>query len=232
MAPWPRDSALLRTTPGSVSTQGHMGVISSLLLHSRSLQHTATHCNTLQHTATHCNTLQHTATHCNTQQHTATHNNTLQYTACQHKVTWGSFLIGSLVRTWNTFSGASLFIRVTCFVRSEEKHPRTYVCDMQTYTFPFICVTWIEWHEKRSFIHICLIHSYMWHRTHSFTCVTCFIHSEKKHSRLICVTSRQAFTPSYVWLELCDMGSSHLFICVTGHSLIHEWVEKKTCQNV
>ena len=32
MAPLPRDSALLWTTPGSVSTQGHMGIISSLLL--------------------------------------------------------------------------------------------------------------------------------------------------------------------------------------------------------
>jgi len=64
LAPWPRDSARLRTTPGSVSTQGHMGVISSLLLHSRSPQHTATHCNTLQHTATHCNAQQHTAIHC------------------------------------------------------------------------------------------------------------------------------------------------------------------------
>jgi len=40
-----------------VSTHDHMGVMSSLLLHSRSLQHNATHCNTLQHTATHCNTL-------------------------------------------------------------------------------------------------------------------------------------------------------------------------------
>ena len=66
MAPLPRDAALLRRTPGSVSTQGHVGIISSLLLHSRSPQHTATHCNTLQHTATHCNTLQYTTPHCNT----------------------------------------------------------------------------------------------------------------------------------------------------------------------
>jgi len=103
MAPLQRDSALLRTTPGSVSTQGHMEVISSLPFHSRSPQHTATHFNTLQHTATHYNT----------QQQTAMHYNALQYTACQHKVTWGSFLIVSLVHTGNTCSGSSLFIHVT-----------------------------------------------------------------------------------------------------------------------
>ena len=72
----------------------------------------------------------------------------------------------------------------------------------------------------------------MWHGTHSFTCVKWLIHSEETHSRLICVTLRQAFTRSYVWLEVCVMGSSHLFICVTGHSLMHEWVKKKTCTNV
>ena len=58
MALLPRDSALLRTTPGSVSTQGHVGIISSLLL-------IQGRCNTLQHTATHCNTLQNIAILCN-----------------------------------------------------------------------------------------------------------------------------------------------------------------------
>ena len=37
--------------------QDDMGVMSSLDLHSRSLQHTAPHCNILQRTLTHCNTL-------------------------------------------------------------------------------------------------------------------------------------------------------------------------------
>jgi len=107
----------------------------------------------------------------------------------------------------------------------------THMCDM---SHSYV------WHEDMHFpIHMwdrnwvtweAHIHSYMWHDTHSFTCVTWLIHSEEKHSRLICVTWIQAFTRSYVWLELCDMGSSHLFICVTGFSLIHEWVERKKVQ--
>ena len=57
-------------------------------------------------------------------------------------------------------------------------------------------------------------------------------HSQRREALTphICVTWIQAFTRSYVWLELCDMGSSHLFICVTGFSLIHEWVERKKVQ--
>ena len=76
-----RCSALVQTTLDTMSTQDEMAVMSSLLLHFRLMQQTATHCKTLQHTATHCNTLQNTATHCNTLQHTAAHGKTLHHTA-------------------------------------------------------------------------------------------------------------------------------------------------------
>jgi len=206
MAPLPRENALLRTTPGSVSTLSRMAVILFLLLHSRSLQHTVTHCNTLQYTATLCNKL-----HCS---------------ACHHKVTWGSFrgpfLIVSLVRTWNTFPGASLFILVTWLIRSEEKHPRTHVCDMKTHTFPFMCVTWIEWHEKRSFIHICdmaLPHSHVW--PDSFT-------------------AKRSTHASYAWhqdkpslLHMCDLNSvtwepvTYPYVWQGTHSFMSEWKQKR-----
>ena len=110
----------------------------------------------------------------NTLQYAAAHCNALQYTACHHKVKLGPFLIFSLVRTSNTFSDDFLFIHVTWLIRSEEKLPRTHMCDMKTYTVPFIYVTWIVWHEQHTFIHMCdmaLTHSHVWHD--SFTAKRC-----------------------------------------------------------
>jgi len=46
-------------------------------------------------------------------------------------------------------------------------------------------------------------------------CNTLSIHA------FMCVRSWQALTHSYVWYQLCDMTSTHSFICVTWHSLIH-----------
>jgi len=78
--------ALLRTTPGSMSPQGDMGVIflcSFIQGRCNALQRTATaiHCNIPQHSATFRNTLQHSAAHCNTLQNTSKHLNALQHTA-------------------------------------------------------------------------------------------------------------------------------------------------------
>ena len=84
----------------------------SCIIHSNTLQHTATHCNALQHTATHTDYLgvrtasgvalatvgilkasnsassDSTATHCNTLQHTTTHCNTLQQTGTRCNTMW------------------------------------------------------------------------------------------------------------------------------------------------
>ena len=99
--------ALLRTTPGSMSPQGDMGVIflcsfiqgrcnalqrTATAIHCNIPQHSTTFCSTLQHTSKHFKTLERTATHCSTLKHNDTQNatqcNPMQHTACRHKSTW------------------------------------------------------------------------------------------------------------------------------------------------
>jgi len=109
--------------------------------------------------------------------------------------------------------GASLFIH-TCGMthpQRREAPSHSYVWHEDTpFPIPMCHMNWVTWealihscmwHGSHSFtrvtwlIHMCdMTHSHVWHD--SFTCVTWLIHSEARHSRLICVTSRQAFTPS------------------------------------
>ena len=131
--------------------------------------------NTLQHTATHCNTLQHTATHT---QHMATYYNTLQHTRFHIAVILSQLLCA--------VAGIYLQHILWCFL--------FHMCDMthsQRRDTPLHSN--VRHEDMHSFIHTCdmncvankaCTHSYVWHGTHSFMCVTWHMHSKEKHTHI------------------------------------------------